>query len=40
MSNKINKRAFPNKCGGQKISKIVVKVFRKILEIGYENFGM
>ena len=37
---KINKRVAPNKCVGQKISKIVVKMFRKILKIGSENFGM
>ena len=37
---KTNKRVVPNKCVGQKISKIVVKMFRKILEIGSENFGM
>ena len=37
---KTNKRVVPNKCVGQKISKIVVKMFRKILKIGSENFGM
>ena len=37
---KTNKRVVPNKCVGQKISKIVVKMFRKILEVGSENFGM
>ena len=37
---KINKCVVPNKCVGQKISIIVVKMFRKILKIGSENFGM
>ena len=37
--NKTNKHVVPNKRVGQKISKIVIEMFRKILEIGRENFS-
>ncbi len=37
--NKINKHVVLNKHVGQKISKIVVKMLRKILETGIENFS-
>ena len=38
--NKFNKHVAPYKCVGQKISKIVDVMFKKIPEIGSENFGM
>ena len=37
--NKTNERVLPNKRVGQKISKIVVKMLRKIVENGGENFS-
>ena len=39
MQQKVNKRVVSNKCAGQKISKIVVQMLKKILKILGKPFG-